>query len=483
MNRFVSSRRTFLRGAGVAITLPWLESLAPRAARAQALVKRRYMPIFLPNGAAEAWKPATVGSGAAWQLSGVLQPLEALKSKVTIISGLENGTAFNANGGSSVEPSHGRQPGAWLTCIDPGVVRAQLGVTEANNISLDQTMAKTASVNGGTPVKSLQVGLSTWYSYCDGHPCSNSRTVSWSEAGKPMYKSVDPLEVFNKLVGVSGGGGGSDAEMMKRATLNKSVLDAVRENSARTQLKLGAADKSRLDQFLTHVRAVETKATQLSMGMGGLASCTPIARPTMAQVLPDKAKQNTATYNKGDHADVMNDLIVMAFQCDATRIITYMLEDERSEFAYSHVPRRTFTATGSAAGTGNCGEYHNNGQHGEQNEFATITWWNVGKVAALCAKLDAIKEGDKSILDNSVIMFGGAMHGSNHACNELPIAMIGGGGGKLKTDQHIVLQNRWLRDLHTTVMKDVFGMSGAGVDDFGISRAGKPAMSMREILL
>jgi hypothetical protein len=476
------ARRNFLRGAGVAITLPWLESLAPRGARAVTAGPRRYMPIYLPNGAAEAWKPPTSGAGAAWQLSSVLAPLAAVKSKMIVITGLENGTSFNADGGSSVEPSHGRQPGAWLTCIDPGIVRAQLGVAEANHISLDQTMARTASVVGSTRLPSLQVGLSTWYSYCDGQPCSNSRTVSWSADGKPMYKSVDPLEVFNKLVGAGGVTGNmNDPAMQRRIALDKSVLDAVLENAARTQGKLGVADRAKLDEFLTHVRAVETRATTMSMGMGGLA-CTPVARPTMAQVLPDMAKANTATYNKGDHADVMNDLVVMAFQCDLTRVITYMLEDERSEFVYSHVGKRTFGATDSTPATGTCGEYHGNGQHGPQDEFASITWWNVGKVAALCAKLDAVKEGDKSLLDNSVLMFGGAMHGSNHAANFLPMTLIGGGGGALKTDQHVVYGSRWLRDLHTTIMKSVFGMSGAGVDDFGISRPGKPPTTMSEIL-
>jgi hypothetical protein len=179
----------------------------------------------------------------------------------------------------------------------------------------------------------------------------------------------------------------------------------------------------------------------------------------------------------------MNDLIVMAFQCDATRVITYMLEDERSEFAYGHVPRRAFTASGSSPSTGVCGEYHNNGQHGDQDTFASISWWNAGKVAALCAKLDAIKEGDKSILDNSVIWFSGPMHGSNHSCSMIPMTLIGGGGGKLKGDQHIVFAKRWLRDMHVTIMKDVFGMSGPGVDDFGIARAGLPYMQMKEILV
>ncbi|HMJ55451.1 MAG TPA: DUF1552 domain-containing protein [Polyangiaceae bacterium] len=482
MNRFVS-RRTILRGAGVALSLPWLESLAPRSAMAQeaGIVRRRYMPIFLPNGAAELWKPTSQGAGAAWQLSSVLQPLAALKAKMIVLTNLENGTAFNANGGASVEPSHGRQPGAWLTCIDPGVVRAKLGVSEANNISLDQTMAKNPTIVANTPIKSMQVGLSTWYSFCDGQPCSNSRTVSWNDAGKPMYKSVDPLEVFNKLIAVSTPTGMPDADAQKRALLNKSVLDAVLENATRTQTRLGVADRAKLDEFLTSVRSVEKQATMVSTGMGGLA-CMPIAKPTMAQVLPDKAKQNSATYNKGTHADVMNDLIVMAFQCDATRIITYMLEDERSEFIYNHVTKRNFTDAGSTETTGTCPEYHGGGQHGAQNDFAAITWWNVGKVAALCAKLDAIKEGDKSILDNCVIMFGGAMHGSNHACDQLPITLIGSGGGKLKMDQHVVFTKRWLRDLHYTVMKDVFGMSGPGVDDFGIPRADNLATNIKEIL-
>jgi len=109
MNRSVS-RRTILRGAGVALTVPWLESLAPKAAFAQDLVRRRYLPIYLPNGAAELWKPTNPGVGAAWQLSSVLDPLAMFKSKMIVLTNLENGTSFNASGSSSVEPSHGRQP-------------------------------------------------------------------------------------------------------------------------------------------------------------------------------------------------------------------------------------------------------------------------------------------------------------------------------------------------------------------------------------
>src|SRR5260221_4077117 len=110
MNRLFS-RRNVLRGAGVALTLPWMESLSPKSARAAADVRKRYLPIFLPNGAAELWKPSGMGVATAWKLSGVLEPLTALKAKVTVLSNMENGTSFNASGSASVETSHGRQPG------------------------------------------------------------------------------------------------------------------------------------------------------------------------------------------------------------------------------------------------------------------------------------------------------------------------------------------------------------------------------------
>jgi len=479
----VFSRRNLLRGAGIALTLPWMESLVPRAARAQAAAgPKRYMPIFLPNGAAELWRPPTTGSGAAWTLGPVLEPLAAFKSKMTVLTSLENGSAFNADGSSSVEPSHGRQPGAWLTCVDPGMVRQQLGVDEANNVSLDQLMAQHANFKDLTPIPSLQLGLSTVLSYCDGQPCSNSRSVSWSAPTQPMYKLVDPLEVFNKIAGVAQPADPNappDVNQQMRLARNKTVVDMVLENANRTRAKLGASDQLRMDEFLASVHSTEKRVTAVSAGMGGVG-CSPIAAPTMTTVMPDAPRQNTETYNKGDHADVMNDLIVMAFQCDVTRIITHMLEDERSEFTYDHVTKRTFTEAGSVEASGTCPEYHGGGQHGSQDDFATICWWNVGKVAELCAKLDAIQEGSGTLLDNCVIFFGGAMHGSNHDCSELPTALIGSGGGLLSTDQHIVLANRPLRDLHYTIANHVFGM---GMTDFGQNMTGAPIQMINEIML
>jgi hypothetical protein len=485
MNRHFN-RRTLLRGTGVALGLPWLESLAPKVARAAASAPKRFLPIFFPNGSAEYFRPAAVGVGGAWQLSPILAPFKDLKSKLTVLTGMENYSCFQPDS-QSVEPSHGRQPGAFLTCVDGNIVKEELEVDEANGTSVDQVIAQHASMAGLTPLRSMQVGLSTWYSYCDGRPCSYSRSISWESPTKPLYKDVDPMTVFNQITGVATpiGDPSDDLEAQKRMALNKSVLDAVLENAHRTRNKLGSVDQKSFDEFLDSVRTVEQRATGVSQGMGGVA-CDPLQAPTLAAT-PDAFQDNTETYDKGDHADVMNDLIVMAFQCDVTRVISYMLEDERSEFVYSHVPKRTFTNEGSTPRDdgSTCGNYHG-AQHASPTDdgFATINWWQSTKVAELCAKLDAIEEADGlSVLDNSIVLYAGCMHGGNHWCDDLPVALIGGAGGVLRTDQHIEFgffpNDRPMRDLYYTIMNEYFAL---GVSDFGVNTKGIAPTLISELL-
>ncbi len=489
MHRQVT-RRALLRGAGVALALPWLESLAPKAARAQALAyPKRFLPIFFPNGSAEWWRPAATGLGDAWQLSPILQPLSNFKKKMIVLTGMENYSAFQADN-PDVEPSHGRAPGAFMACVDGSLVREQLGVDEANGVSADQVIAQHPDYAGLTALPSMQVGLSTWYSYCDGKPCSYSRSISWKSATQPMYKDVDPLTVFNQIVGAAGptdGGDGSatpDPAAQKRAALNQSVLDAVLENATRTRAKLGAADQLKMDEFLDSVRTVEQRATSLSAGMGNL-SCSQIAPPTLSAT-PDGFQDNTGAYDKGTHFDVMNDLIVMALQCDVSRVVSYMLEDERSEFVYSHVKKRNFTADGSIETASEaCGNYHGAQHAGDANDgFASINWWQSLKVAELCSKLEAIQEGDGvTLLDNTCIVYASCMHGGNHFANDLPVALIGGAGGTFKTDQHVRFPDtpgdRPMRDLYFTIMNAYFGL---GVTSFGVSTKGAQNALITEIL-
>jgi hypothetical protein len=462
-----------------------LESLSPRVVGASQLGSpRRFLPIYLPNGASDFWRPEASGSGDSWQLSSVLEPFGAsIKEKLSVVTNLENGSVFNPDASPTIDPSHGRLAGAWLTCVNAAEVRAELGSEEANGISVDQVLAQHELFRAQTALPSLQLGLSTPLSNCEDEPCSSSRSVSWASTTQPMYKVVDPLEVFNRLVSLvqpTDPNGPAALEARKRQARNQSVLDAVLENAGRTRARLGVNDQRRMDEFLESVRGVERRVTNVSAGMGGLA-CTLPQAPSSGRIEQSAsgARQTTATYDKGAHADAMNDLIAMAFECDVTRIISYMLEDERSEFTYDHVEVRTFTAQSSTPKGGRCPEYHA-AQHQGGDNFASITWWNVGKVAELCRRLDAIEEAPGvSALDNCVVLFGGSMHGGNHYASELPLALIGGGNLGLSNDQHVVLAQRPLRDLYFTLLNDVFGV---GVETFGRNLTGAPATSIGELL-
>ena len=352
------------------------------------------------------------------------------------------------------------------------MVAQQLDVQEANGISVDQLVAASPAFQNVTPIASLQVGLSTTQSYCDGRPCSYSRNVSWKTPTLPLYKTINPRDVFDQLVGAQPGGV-TEASVERRAR-ELSVLDAVMESAGVVRPKLSAHDKLRMDEFLDSVRSVERRvADEPTVGR----TCGMPAEP-IPSITADYRK-NSASYDKGLHADVMNDLIAMAFECDSTRVISYMLEDERSEFVYDHVPQRTFTDTTSVPSTGVCYEYAG-AQRGEIDVYATITWWNVGKVAQLCQKLASIDDGDgKSVLDNCAVFLGASMHGRDFRCADLPAVLIGGGGGALKTDQHVSLTNRPLRDLYVTLMNKVFAMN---VTDFGVNRNGAALSPIVELL-
>ena len=485
MNR-LPNRRTILRGAGVALALPWLESLAPKVARGQAMqYPKRFLPIFFPNGSANFWRPANPGVGSSWALSPVLQPFEALKSKMTVLTNVENYTPANPSN-ATLDPSHGRDPGVFLSGVDAKTVRGQLKSQDANGITVDQVIAQNAKYATATPLSSLQVGLSTIQSFCDGQPCSLSRSISWKGPTEPMYKEVDPLKVFTAITGAAMPAGGNsprapDPEREKLRQMNQSVLDAVKENATRTRGLLCKSDQVRMDQFLASVRDVETAATAVSTGMTKAGtSCNTAPAPTLKAAY---GMANGAGYNKGAHMDVMNDLIVMALTCDATRIISYMLEDERSEFVYDHVPKRAFTATGSTPNAGgNCGNYHGAQHAGDtNNDFATINWWQSTKVAELCSKMDAITEGDGTLLDHSLVLYASCMHGGNHAANDLPVALLGSGGGTFKTDQNVLFTAELpLRDLHFTIMNSYFEL---GVDSFGVSTKNVPNQLVKQILV
>jgi hypothetical protein len=444
-----TTRRTFLRASGVALALPWLESLATRPAHgASALARRRFVSMNFPNGVSLFWKPQGTGAGDAWQLSPILEPLAPLKSQVTVLSNVGNYSPWGAH----VEPSHANNYGGFLTCIKAsGPMNANRG------ISVDQVIAN--DIGSATPFPSLQVGLSTLDSYTDGLPGAHSRSVSWAAPDKPLYKLVDPQQVFDKLFN------STTPPRIDTSAADKSILDQVLGQAQALQPKLSTSDRARVDEFLTSVRAVEQNIATLATSQ----ACAPGMRPaesySVAMVPPD--------YNRNTHADIMIDLVTLALQCDLTRVVTFAMDDARSDFIYSFLTLRDFTPTGSTPSPTAMPiqGLHGLSAAGDSNSgWATINYWFVQKLVRLCQKLQAIQDGTAgSILDQSVVWFGTEMHGGNHDGLDLPLLYVGSGGGRLVVDQHIDFTSRPtgedLANVYFTFLNKVYDI---GTASFGV---------------
>jgi Protein of unknown function (DUF1552) len=477
------TRRQVLKGAGVALSLPWLETFAPHTARAQAAAtKKRYLGVYQPNGTAQYWMPTGAGSGAGWTLSPLLQPFAAVKSKMMVFGNLANnlpygGVTYTNSKGLG---SHGADGATTWTSV------AVNGPGNANNgISVDQVIANL--INAGptkTYLPSLQVGLSTVNSSGDGLPFQHSRSMSWKSATEPVYKQINPQAVFDQLVA----GRPASSNMMsvvdpaaeRRRLLRKSSLDYILESSKSLQLRLSTSDKARVDQFLTSVQALESRVATMQSSMPGVAIAGCGAPPPRAAA-PVAVGSTPAGYNRNDHADVMVSLVAMAIQCDITRSVSFMLDDERSEFAYNFLFERSFTPTGSAPNPANIpiGEYHALQHSGDRDNnitpgFATIGWWNSTKVAQLAALLDATSEGPSTVLDNTVLFYTGGMHGGDHLNNNLPCAILGGAGLGLKQDTFVSPDSEiQLSNVHLTILQKVFGYTGTS---FGVGTTLVPAI-------
>lgn len=459
-------RRALLGAGGAVLALPWLEAFAPRTARGQAAVTpRRFLPISFPCGVPDFWWPGAPGAGQDFVLTSVLAPFAPIKDRLLLLGGVENGSAFNADGSSSVEPSHGRLSGGFLTCVDGRAAAGQANVpypSEYNGTSLDQQLVKTRADT--TPLGSWQVGLSTTESYCDGIPCSYSRSISWADPRTPLYKTIDPQLAFEQLFGPNG------AAPARGSSRDKSVIDAVLASSKALDGKLGVNDRQTLDRYLTSLRQVEQDLR---------IDCDVPKRPTLT------ARYGLANgqegYDRGAHFDVMNRLIALAFQCDITRVISYMLDDERSDFVFDNLEERTFTKTSSAPNVGiRCSSWHGGGQNGPQETtWSTIQWWHNQKVTELCQLLAALPEGEGSVLDNTVVLYGSCMHGADHSATNLPIALIASPQALQTNRYHVFGGPTPLRDVYFTLLNGVFGLD---VPSFGNNLTGAPQRLLTEVL-
>jgi hypothetical protein len=481
------TRRQVLKGAGVALCVPWLETFETKRAQAQTAQTRRYVSFYWPLGTADGYLWGATGAGASMTLAPILQPLQPNISKIMPLGGVGDYSPWNGH----VEPAHANNCATSWTGV-----KANGPMNANSSISIDQAIAnQIVASNGGrspTPVASLQVGLSTLDSYTDGLPGAHSRSISWKDAASPLYKIISPQSVFDALV--SGGvpqnghpptGTAPDTAALRRAALKKSSLDYITGSAANMHLWLSQSDRARLDQFLISVRDLENRVT-VAPGL----NCTAPMRPTQTAV---DNQPYPPGFDRGMHATLMIDLIAMAFQCDLTRVVSFMLDDARSDFVYNFLTMRAFSMTGSKPSVGAVGGYHGLNQGGDQNDgFATITWWMMSQLNDLITKISAIKEGAGTAFDNTIIYAGSGMHGSNDDGLNLPVVVAGTGGGVFKTGQALHLAGgstvtgnkvepgKNLQDIHLTIHNAVFGGT---LKEFGVAMGNYPSQGVLTELL
>jgi hypothetical protein len=260
-----TTRRNVLRGLGVGLALPWLESLSPKPVMAQAASPtKRFLLYYFPCGVADFWNPKGEGAGSAWSLSALLEPLAPHKQYLQVLTNVGQEELYNA--GKNPNPSHSLYAAPSFSCTVGDTKDPILG-----GPTMDQIIAN--SIGTQSPFKSLQTGCATMVSSSDGRHPSFTRSISWAASDQPLYKEVNPQAVFDSLVTQLAPGGSEDPQNQAMAQLRKdrdlSVLDYVLKDATALQAKLSSSDRRRFEQFLTSVREVEGRAKAQGGGMPG----------------------------------------------------------------------------------------------------------------------------------------------------------------------------------------------------------------------
>ena len=397
------SRRALLRGAGAALALPLLDSMIPAGvARAAAALKRtRVAYIYVPHGAVMSkWTPAQVGTG--FEFPDTLKPLEPFRERVNVISGLRLPLAYGQD--ASAGANHTRSSAVFLTGANPGTgSEAELGV------SADQVAAK--HIGQDAPLPSLELSIEDGSLSCGaGLSCAYRNTIAWQTPKSPLPMENNPQVVFERLFG---DGSTADERAARRAEA-RSLLDSITGEVASLQRTLPVSDRTRLDRYLTDVREVERRialaAQQVPAGL---------KLPTAPTGIPDDFDA---------HVKLLFDLQVLAWLADVTRVTTLMFEKE--------VSNAIFPASGIRE------PFHNLSHHSNVPDniakLAQLNQYHVKTFAYLIQKLKDTPDGDGTLLDNSLAMYGSGMSNSNqHDHDPLPIVLVGGAAGKLKGGRHI----------------------------------------------
>ena len=426
-------RRTFLRGMGASVALPLLDAMVPAMtamAQTPARPVRRLGYVFIPMGAdTSRWTPP--GEGTLTEMSPILHPLEPVKDHLTVLTNMELRNAYPG--------PHATSTAAYLSC-------AKAKLTESTDYYLGTTVDQIAAreIGQGTQLPSLELGMDLLdiVGQCDdGYACVYQNNLSWSSPTTPLPYEAHPRLVFERLFGEGGSAEERSRTLQKRASL----LDRVRRDVQRLQKELGSSDRTKVDQYLESVREVERRIQGAEEG----AAKNPA---------PDMERPIGVPDSYADHARLMLDLQVLALQADITRVITFQLARETSTRSYNEI--------------GVAEPHHPLTHHGNDPEkiakMSKINQYHVSLFAYLVERLEETPDGDGSLLDHSMYLYGSGMGNPNaHDHINLPIMVAGGGAGTMKGGRHVrYAEPTPLANLHLTLLEK----AGVRMDSFADSQ-------------
>jgi hypothetical protein len=411
-------RRTFLRGLGTIIALPMLEAMLPTMSAFAATTgntsqgfPKRLAFVYVPQGKnMEDWTPKTFGEN--FDLPMILEPLKDHQKDFTVLTGLAHEQANSLGDGGG---DHARASATYLTGCHP---KKTAGADIKAGISVDQIAA--AAIGGQTRLPSLELSCDGGQraGSCDsGYSCSYQFNLSWRSETQPVNPEVNPRAVFDRLFASNNAGDTKEAQA-RRALYNKSILDFALEDANRFQKNLGATDRRKLDEYLTAVREIEQRVER--------------AEKFPAQV-PDGVTPPEMFERYEQQIRLMFDMLALAFQTDSTRISSFIVAHDGSNRPYPFI----------GVSDGHHDLSHHRNDERKKALIAKINHFHVTQFAYFLDKLKSIKEGDGTLLDHSMIVYGsGISDGNQHLHENLPILVAGRGGGSLTPGRHLKVEDK-----------------------------------------
>jgi len=424
-------RRTFVRGLGVGVALPLLDAMVPaltQAAQTAAKPQLRAGFVYIPHGVImKEWTPAAAGRD--FEFTAILKPLEPFRESVVVVSNLTR---------AEVASNHAVSAACWLTGTPP---KRTDGPDFRAGISIDQVIAK--QIGQDTTFPSLEVAtedFSGLVGACDpGYSCAYMNTLNWQTPTTPLPMEINPRIVFERLFG----GGGTADQRLARMRTDRSLLDFVAEDLRGLERDLGHADRKKLDEYLGNVREIERRIQRAEQTARVNADVPPA---------PVGVPESYV-----EHVGLLYDLLALALQTDQTRVFTFMMAREVSQRTYPEI--------------GVTEPHHSISHHGNRPAaiagHAKLNAYHVSMFAKFVERLKATPDGDGSLLDHSMLLYGSGMSdGNGHTGAPLPQVVVGGAAGRVKGNRHVVnAENTAMANLLLAIAQK----AGVEQDRFGVS--------------